>query len=414
MSFLWGKKAHHPKPAELVSLTLEAWARVRAQDNSTHSSAQESGGRASFSGSSDNAASSRPTSAKSDSSSRPTSGRLGSRRQDASPASSTKDLDELTERLAALRKAMTPTAGDAKEEETARTVATEASAPGVDLLAALVAMLPRVPFEGKKDAAAIFQGLMRTTDANGKCHALAHVVARGGMLASIAEKYDAPDEALHAGCMLKECVRHEELAQMALTDEEVMDRLFTHADDAHFDVASYAFGCLADLLTRFPAVVASTLGSKCDFFTKRLNVLIASENYVTRRQSLRLLARTLQTPANLKPFTAPYVSDVSNLVLCMEALRDSSKSIQGEAFHVVKIFIANPVKPPDISAVLTANQPKLLRLLKSMPAPPPPPPSSGAGVAVRADAPSEDADIDSDLAEVIDELESMSPPSAAS
>jgi len=63
---------------------------------------------------------------------------------------------------------------------------------------------------------------------------------------------------------------------------------------------------------------------------------------------------------------------------------------------------------------LTANQPKLLRLLKSMPAPPPPPPSSGAGVAVRADAPSEDADIDSDLAEVIDELESMSPPSAAS
>ena len=60
MSFLWGKKAHHPKPAELVSLTLEAWARVRAQDNSTHSSAQESGGRASFSGSSDNAASSRP------------------------------------------------------------------------------------------------------------------------------------------------------------------------------------------------------------------------------------------------------------------------------------------------------------------------------------------------------------------
>ena len=161
-------------------------------------------------------------------------------------------------------------------------------------------------------------------------------------------------------------------------------------------------------------MVASTLGSKCDFFTKRLNVLIASENYVTRRQSLRLLARTLQTPANLKPFTAPYVSDVSNLVLCMEALRDSSKSIQGEAFHVVKIFIANPVKPPDISAVLTANQPKLLRLLKSMPAPPPPPPSSGAGVAVRADAPSEDADIDSDLAEVIDELESMSPPSAAS
>ena len=71
---------------------------------------------------------------------------------------------------------MTPTAGDAKEEETARTVATEASAPGVDLLAALVAMLPRVPFEGKKDAAAIFQGLMRTTDADGKCHALAHVV----------------------------------------------------------------------------------------------------------------------------------------------------------------------------------------------------------------------------------------------
>jgi len=47
----------------------------------------------------------------------------------------------------------------------------------------------------------------------------------------------------------------------------------------------------------------------------------------------------------------------------MNLLRDSSKSIQIEAFHVFKLFVANQNKPPDIVSILVANRSKLLRLL---------------------------------------------------
>ncbi|KAH9749832.1 putative MO25-like protein [Citrus sinensis] len=42
--------------------------------------------------------------------------------------------------------------------------------------------------------------------------------------------------------------------------------------------------------------------------------------------------------------------------------KESSKSIQIEAFHVFKLFAANQNKPPDIVSILVANRSKLLRL----------------------------------------------------
>ncbi|KAE9459772.1 hypothetical protein C3L33_08323, partial [Rhododendron williamsianum] len=57
-----------------------------------------------------------------------------------------------------------------------------------------------------------------------------------------------------------------------------------------------------------------------------------------------------------------YVSSRDNLRILMNLLRESSKSIQIEAFHVFKLFAANQHKPPDIVSILLANRSKLLRL----------------------------------------------------
>ncbi|GAB2279388.1 hypothetical protein Dimus_014031 [Dionaea muscipula] len=56
-----------------------------------------------------------------------------------------------------------------------------------------------------------------------------------------------------------------------------------------------------------------------------------------------------------------YVSSKDNLRILMNLLRESSKSIQIEAFHVFKLFAANQNKPPEIVSILVANQSKLLR-----------------------------------------------------
>ncbi|KAL6532300.1 hypothetical protein OROGR_014270 [Orobanche gracilis] len=42
---------------------------------------------------------------------------------------------------------------------------------------------------------------------------------------------------------------------------------------------------------------------------------------------------------------------------------DSSKNIQISAFHIFKVFVANPNKPQDIKVILAKNHEKLLQLL---------------------------------------------------
>lgn len=80
-----------------------------------------------------------------------------------------------------------------------------------------------------------------------------------------------------------------------------------------------------------------------------------------------------------------YIASEANLKMMMNLLRDKSKNIQFEAFHVFKVssklravpntlinqysppqvFVANPKKPPQIETILRRNKEKLLAFLKT-------------------------------------------------
>ncbi|XP_068659400.1 uncharacterized protein [Aristolochia californica] len=47
--------------------------------------------------------------------------------------------------------------------------------------------------------------------------------------------------------------------------------------------------------------------------------------------------------------------------------QDSSKNIQISAFHIFKVFVANPNKPPEIMAILAKNSERLITLLNNLP-----------------------------------------------
>lgn len=47
----------------------------------------------------------------------------------------------------------------------------------------------------------------------------------------------------------------------------------------------------------------------------------------------------------------------------MNLLRDKSRNIQFEAFHVFKVFVANPNKTKPVLDILQKNQEKLLKFL---------------------------------------------------
>lgn len=58
-----------------------------------------------------------------------------------------------------------------------------------------------------------------------------------------------------------------------------------------------------------------------------------------------------------------YIGDVNNLMTIMIVLRTPQAMIQYEAFHVFKVFVANPDKTPEVTAVLIQNSDKLINFL---------------------------------------------------
>lgn len=64
--------------------------------------------------------------------------------------------------------------------------------------------------------------------------------------------------------------------------------------------------------------------------------MVQSSNYVTKRQSLKLLGEILLDRTNFKVMTR-YIAEEDNLKMMMNLLKDKSKNIQFEAFHVFKV-----------------------------------------------------------------------------
>jgi len=61
-----------------------------------------------------------------------------------------------------------------------------------------------------------------------------------------------------------------------------------------------------------------------------------------------------------------FVNDLENLKLIMNCLKDSSKSIQFEAFHVFKVFVVvNRDKSQGVMDVLRHNRDKLLKYMSN-------------------------------------------------
>lgn len=83
-------------------------------------------------------------------------------------------------------------------------------------------------------------------------------------------------------------------------------------------------------------LVAAFIINNYNQFIPKINALLSSENYVTRRQSLKLLGELLLDQANVDIMNE-YISNSDNMKLLMNLLRDKSKNIQFEAFHVFKV-----------------------------------------------------------------------------
>lgn len=232
-----------------------------------------------------------------------------------------------------------------------------------NLLQRMVQQLPELDFESRKSVVSIFNTIIRRRI--GQRTPTVEYICAGhqDILITLLTCYKNEAVALNYGMMLRECLRHESLAEVFLQSEQILD-LFDYVQVPTFDLASDAFATLKDLFSKHPMLSATYLLRRYDEFIPRFNLLLQSDNYVTRRQSLKLIGELLLERSNYDVMTR-YVDSGENLKLMMNLLRDSSRNIQFEAFHVFKIFVANPNKQKSVHDILLKNQQKLLDFLES-------------------------------------------------
>ncbi|XP_061344326.1 putative MO25-like protein At5g47540 isoform X2 [Gastrolobium bilobum] len=225
----------------------------------------------------------------------------------------------------------------------------------------LIKCLPKLNLEARKDATQVVANLQRQ-QVQSKLIASDYLEKNMDLMDILIVGYENTDMALHYGAMLRECIRHQIVAKYVLNSLH-MKKFFDFIQLPNFDIAADAAATFKELLTRHKSTVADFLSKNYEWFFAEYNSkLLESSNYITRRQAVKLLGDMLLDRSNSAVMTR-YVSSRDNLRILMNLLRESSKSIQIEAFHVFKLFAANQHKPADIISILVANQSKILRLL---------------------------------------------------
>lgn len=222
----------------------------------------------------------------------------------------------------------------------------------------LIICLPNLYMEVRIDATQVVANLQRQ-QVHSRLIACDYLEANIDLMDILVSGYEDHRIALHYGGMLRECIRHQSIAKYVL--ESHLGKFFDFIQLPDFDVSSDAAATFKELLTRHKSTVADFLSKNYDWFFKDFNTkLLESPVYITRRQAIKLLGDILLDRSNTG-IMVRYVSSKDNLMILMNLLRDSSKPIQIEAFHIFKLFAANRNKPPDIISILIANRSKLFR-----------------------------------------------------
>jgi len=231
------------------------------------------------------------------------------------------------------------------------------------LLVKLIIKLRTFDFEGKKDSAAVVNHIVRRAEHNGTKDYLINNMR--AIQRSLLAGYNDPESALPSGTVLQEIAKQAVLTEALLREkgeDNIIFQVMEYGDRRNFDIMSDAFTSLKLLTTRHKSLLAKWFEENYDPFFKKFNSLISSKNYVTRRQSLRLLGEILLERSNFNVMMK-YIIDRENLKLMMTMLKDKSKAIQFEAFHVFKVFVVNPKQPYEVKLVLWNNKKRLIQYL---------------------------------------------------
>ncbi|KAK8227279.1 Mo25-like protein [Phyllosticta capitalensis] len=259
-----------------------------------------------------------------------------------------------------------------------------------DVLLLLAQNIHKLPFEARKDTQLTISNAFRyklPSSPHAEPPAMNYVLSnRPEVIIELCYGYERRESAMACGGVLREALKHDAVAALILYDEPdrrgkdmlahidptvpstgqgVFWKFFEWIDRGAFEACADAFNTFRDILTKHKQLVADYLQVNFERFFKTYNsVLVQSDSYVTKRQSIKLLGELLLDRANYNVMTQ-YVASGDNLKIIMKLLRDDRRMINYEGFHVFKVFVANPNKSLAVQKILINNRDRLLRFLPS-------------------------------------------------
>ncbi|KAK6204862.1 uncharacterized protein RJT21DRAFT_117322 [Scheffersomyces amazonensis] len=232
-----------------------------------------------------------------------------------------------------------------------------------DCLYLLIYHLKKLDFDARKDVQLIFSNLLRRQIAN-KSPTVDYLInSKPEIILLLLKGPESQSTGLICGQILRDCIKYDSIVKFILGNS-LFWNLFKYVQIPIFELSTDSFITLHDLLTTHKSVVIGFLTSNYDQFVLNVNKLIQSANYVTKRQSIRLLSELVTEKEN-KEFLTKYFDDPTNLKIIMLILNDKSKNLQIEGFHIFKFFIAKPKKSQKVLDILTKNKENFIAFFKT-------------------------------------------------
>ncbi|CAI0432163.1 unnamed protein product [Linum tenue] len=213
-----------------------------------------------------------------------------------------------------------------------------------DTLRILIVCIPKLDLGSRQIAARVISNLQKQK-VQGRLVAPQYMESNLDLLDILLPGYADDEIAVPYGIIARELICHQVVAKYVLESEH-MRNFFEYIQIETFEISS-------DAQATFK------------FFVEYNSKLLESDKYITRRHAVKLLGDMLLDRSN-SAVMVRYVSSLDNLRIMMNLFREEKKSIQMEAFHVFKLFVANQSKPPEIVGVLIQNKNKLLRFLAGL------------------------------------------------
>ena len=235
----------------------------------------------------------------------------------------------------------------------------------------LTTTLSKLDFDSRNDVAKVFLVLLRRngylslkilpTTPPPVVDYLLHT--QPAILICLVRGPETPEIGLISGQILRDCIKFESINKFVLYSPEFWN-FFKYVQNPTFEIACDAMMTLNDLLTVHKKMVADFLANNYDVFMANINNLIKSNNYVTKRQSVKLLNDLVSQKVNLL-FLNKYFADTKNLKYTMMLLSEKLKNLQLEGFHLLKFFIANPKRTTKVNETLIKNKLNFIEFFKT-------------------------------------------------